>query len=139
MFNPVSPDRYLLPTAYLSVADIANPDLLTRGCWTWINLDIARLYEEQCQPSSGSAWPACPQKRVIREQEGRHNMHCSLPDRCDASTVCRLCRLEPRILSHQLFLLASFLALINFAFTCFSNVLFSDVGICSVKNLAAFS
>ena len=27
MFNPVAPYQYLLPNLYLSVADIANPDL----------------------------------------------------------------------------------------------------------------
>ena len=26
---------------------------------------------------------------------GRHNSHSGLPDRCDSSTACRLCRLEP--------------------------------------------
>ena len=25
----------------------------------------------------------------------RHNLHRSLPDRCDSSNACRLCRLEP--------------------------------------------
>ena len=40
---------------YFSVADIANPDLLACGSRTWISLDIARFYEEHCQPSSGSA------------------------------------------------------------------------------------
>ena len=64
MFNPVARYRYLLLNLYLSVADIANPDLLACGSRTWISLDIARFYEEHCQPSSGSAWPACP-KTVI--------------------------------------------------------------------------
>ena len=35
--------------------------------WTWISLDIAHFHEEHCQPSSGSAWPACP-KTIIRPQ-----------------------------------------------------------------------
>ena len=60
MFNPVAPYRYLLPNLYLSVVDIANPDLFTCGMLTWISLDIVRFYEEHCHPSSGSAWPACP-------------------------------------------------------------------------------
>ena len=64
MFNPVAPYRYLLPNLHLSVADIANPDLLACGSRTWIRLDIGRFYEEHCQPSSGSAWLACP-KTVI--------------------------------------------------------------------------
>ena len=28
-------------------------------CSEWIGLDITRFCEQQCQPSSGSAWPAC--------------------------------------------------------------------------------
>ena len=42
-FNPVAPYRYLLPNLYLSVADIANPDLFACGSRTWISLDIARF------------------------------------------------------------------------------------------------
>ena len=60
MLNPVAPYRYLLPNLYLFVADIANPDLFACGSRTWISIDIARFYEEHCQPSIGSAWPACP-------------------------------------------------------------------------------
>ena len=58
MLNPVAPYRYLLPNLYLSVADIANPDLFACVSRTWISLDISRFYEEHCQPSSGSACPA---------------------------------------------------------------------------------
>ena len=43
------------------------------------------------------------------------------------------------VLDIQLFLLAFFLALINFAFTCFSVVLFADVGTDSAMSLAVFS
>ena len=60
MFNPVAPHRYLLPTVYLSVADIANLDLFAGSCRTLISLGITRFYEEQCQPFSGSALSACP-------------------------------------------------------------------------------
>ena len=61
MFNLVAPYRYLRPNLYLSAADIANPDLFVCGSRIWIslNIDIARFYEEHCQSSSGSAWPAC--------------------------------------------------------------------------------
>ena len=55
VFNPVAPYRYLLPNVYSLVAYIKNPDLFVCGCGTWFCLDIARFYEEQCQPSSGSA------------------------------------------------------------------------------------
>ena len=48
MFNPVAPYRYLFPNLYLSVADIANPDLFACGSRTWISLDIVRVYEEHC-------------------------------------------------------------------------------------------
>ena len=44
MFNPVAPHRYLLPNLYMSVVDIANPDLFAYGSRTWISLDIARFY-----------------------------------------------------------------------------------------------
>ena len=64
MFIPVAPYRYLLPNLYLSVADIANPDLFACGGRTWISLDITRFYEEHCQPSSGFVLPVCP-KTVI--------------------------------------------------------------------------
>ena len=60
MFNPIAPCRYRLPRLYLYVADIENPDLFACGSRTWISFDIARFYEEHCQPSSESAWPACP-------------------------------------------------------------------------------
>ena len=43
MFNPVTPYGYLLPTIYLFVADIVNPDLFACGCRTWICLDITRF------------------------------------------------------------------------------------------------
>ena len=42
-FNPVTPYRYLFPKLYLSVADIANPDLFACVCRTWISLDISRF------------------------------------------------------------------------------------------------
>ena len=66
MFNPVALYGYLLPTVYLFMAYIVYPDLFLCGYRTWICLDIIRFYEEQRQPSSGSAWPAC-QKTVNRE------------------------------------------------------------------------
>ena len=46
MFNYVAPSRYILPNLYLSVVDIANPNLLGCGCRTWISLDIALFYED---------------------------------------------------------------------------------------------
>ena len=38
--------RYLLPTMYLFMADITNPDLFVYSCRTWICLDITRFYED---------------------------------------------------------------------------------------------
>ena len=55
MFNHVIPYRYLFSNLNLFVIDIVNPDLFAGGSRTWISLDIARFYEEHCQPSSGSA------------------------------------------------------------------------------------
>ena len=57
MLYHVAPYGYLLPTVYMSVAGIANPNLLACSCRTWISLYIARFYEEQWQSFSGSAWP----------------------------------------------------------------------------------
>ena len=83
VFNPVAPYGYLLSDMYLFMADITNPDFLVLSCRTWIGLDITRFCEQQCQPSSGSAWPACPKKTVNRGPiagggEFRHNLHSSL-------------------------------------------------------------
>ena len=82
VFNPVVPYGYLLHNMYLFIADIANPDSFVCCCRTWISLDITRFSEEQRQPSSGSAWPAC-QKTVNRAPiagggEVQHNLHSSL-------------------------------------------------------------
>ena len=50
----------LLSDMYLFMADITNPDFLVWSCRTWIGFDINRFCEQQRQPSSGSAWLACP-------------------------------------------------------------------------------
>ena len=76
VFNHVAPYRYLLPNLYLSVADIANPDLFACGSRTWIILDIARFYEEHA--SHGSAWPACQNGNrapIVGGGRGRYNLH----------------------------------------------------------------
>ena len=79
MFNHVAPYRYLLPNLYLYVADIANPNLFGCGSQTWISLDITCFYEEHCQPSSGSAWPACQKygnrAPIAGGRRVRHNLH----------------------------------------------------------------
>ena len=66
------------------------------------DLDLSRhhpLCEEQRQPSSGSAWPACQKKRQIEPPllgAERFDTICTtVSDRCDSSTDCRVCRLEP--------------------------------------------
>ena len=64
------------------MADIANPDLFVCSCGTWICLPISRFYEDQRQPSSGSAWPAGPktvnQAPIAGVGRFRHNLHDSL-------------------------------------------------------------
>ena len=87
MFIHIAPYRYLLPNLYLSVADIANPDLFACGSRTWISLNIPRFYEENFQPSSGSALPACAH---CWGREGSTQFVQGLPDRCDSSPACRL-------------------------------------------------
>ena len=93
VFNPVASYRHLLPNLYLSVADIAHPDLFACGSRSWISLDIARFYEENCQPSSWSAWPAFPKngnRPPCWGREGSTQFAQGLPDRYDRSTVCRM-------------------------------------------------
>ena len=68
---------HMLPTMYLFMADIANPDLFMCGCRTCICLDITRFNEEQRQP-----WSACL-KTVNRAHISgggrvRHILHSSL-------------------------------------------------------------
>ena len=46
--------RHLLPTVHF-----ANTDLFWCDCRSSISLDITCFYEEQCQQSSESEWPAC--------------------------------------------------------------------------------
>ena len=31
---------------------------------------------------------------IAVDERGRHNLHIGLPDRCDISTMCRMCHLE---------------------------------------------
>ena len=69
VFNPVAPYGYLLSDMYLFMVDITYPDFLVYSCRTWIGLDITRFCEKQRQPSSGSAWPACP-------KNGKPGTHC---------------------------------------------------------------
>ena len=91
VFNPIAPYRYLLPTVYLSVADIVNMELLACGCRTWICLNIARFYEEQCQPSSGFAWPYGPKNTICT---------AVCQNRCDSYTTLLLCRMDPYSIAH---------------------------------------
>ena len=62
VFNPVAPYGNLLPNMYLFIADI--------NC------------EEQRQPSSKSAWPACPNTVNRAPKAGgekvQYNLHSSL-------------------------------------------------------------
>ena len=79
MLNHVAPYRYMLPNLYLSVANIANPDFFACVSRTWISLDIGHFYEEYCQPSSGSAWPACTKNGnrspITGGGRGQQNLH----------------------------------------------------------------
>ena len=76
IFNPVAPYQYLIPTIYVSVADIANLELLECSCRIWISLDITHFYERQCLPSRGRM--ACAQK-------------CKLGLHCRAEGVDAVC------------------------------------------------
>ena len=96
VFNPVAPYRYLLSTVYLFMADIANPDLFVYSCHTWISIDIIRFYEEQHQPSSGFACPACfKSSKSGPHCWGRDTICTAVCNRRDSSTACRMCRFQP--------------------------------------------
>ena len=69
VFNHVAPYRYLLTKVYLSVADIANPDLLACAIHPAFRI-----------------WPDCP-KNVNRAPIERSTQFHS-------STACMLCRFE---------------------------------------------
>ena len=101
MFNPIASNRYLLPNMYLFEADIANPYFLVRCCQTWTSLDIGPFYEEQCQPSSGSTLAACARNDKLGlhcwGREGLIQFTHGLTDRCDRSTACWRCRLDPSV------------------------------------------
>ena len=97
MVNPVAPYRCLLPTVDLYITNIVNLDLFLCGCRTWICFHITHFYEEQRQPYSGSAWPACPNNnKSPNAGVGGFDIICtSVCNRCDSSTACRMCHLEP--------------------------------------------
>ena len=99
LFNPVAPYRYLLPTVYLFMADIANSDLFVCSCWTWICLNITRFYEEQRQPSSDPHGRLLsPKTLIIRHPlmgTGGFDTICTaVCNLRDSFTACRTCRLE---------------------------------------------
>ena len=83
VFNPVAPYGYLLSDMYLFMADITNPDFLVLSCQTWIGLDITRFCEQQ--RSGPHCWGRGGSTQFAQQLEFR----------CDSSTACRLCRLEP--------------------------------------------
>ena len=66
-------------------------------CRTWIWIDIFRFYEEQCQPWARMADLSKTVNRVHIAGGGVFDTICSAVchNRCDSSTTCRLCRLEP--------------------------------------------
>ena len=61
----------MLPTMYLFIADIANPDFVC-GCRTGICLVIVRFYEEQRLAKNGKLGPITEYGRFV------HNLHSSL-------------------------------------------------------------
>ena len=78
MFNHVAPYRYRLSNLYLSVADI----------------EIQTYLRVVVGPGIVSTSPAF-MRSIASHPEGSTQFALGLPDRCDSSTACRLCRLEP--------------------------------------------
>ena len=69
----------------------------SRFVWVWIRLDITHFNEEQRQPSSGSAWPACPKtvnRAHIAGAGGFDTIFTAVCNSRGSSTGCRLCGLE---------------------------------------------
>ena len=99
MFNPVAPYRYLLPNLYLSVADIANPDLLAFVGPGFISTSHAFMRGSASHPSGPHDWLA--QKRYLGPhcwgREGSTQFAQGLPDHCDSYPACRQSRLEPSV------------------------------------------
>ena len=112
-----APYRYLLPNLYLSVADIANPDLLVCGSRNWISLDIARFYKEHCHPSSRSACPTSPKNcnRAPWRGRGRNHLH-----RVCQTAVTAPPRVGCVVWNHFLFFcdICSIYDIINQSFSC---------------------
>ena len=78
VFNPVAPYRYLLPTVYLFMADIANSDLFVCGCRT--------------------AWPVAQQNilfLLVSVDFEYHDGWCALKSpRIRVSGIVRRCSIE---------------------------------------------
>ena len=96
VFNLVAPDGYLLPTVYLFMADIANQDLFVCGCGICICLHIARFYKKKIAKNGN--WGGV----TIAGAAGLDTICTAVYNRCDRSTTCRMCRLEPLCWSQQL-------------------------------------
>ena len=69
---------------HLSVADIANLDLLSCVCRIWIRFDIAGIYEEQ---------PAGPHGRLAQKTINRASI--SGGGRCRHTAVCETAVIAP--------------------------------------------
>ena len=97
VFNHVAPYRYMLPTVYLSMTYIANPDLFACGCRTWICLDISHFHKKKCHPSRGSAWLSCPKTREIRPPLWGREVSTQFAQQFARTVVTAIpvCRFEP--------------------------------------------
>ena len=87
MLNPVTPYRYLLPTVYFYVAYIANPDVVVGSGLV------------STSPAGPHGWLAT--KMVNRTSiSGAGDIDiiykAVCQNRCDSSTACIRCSLEPR-------------------------------------------
>ena len=91
MFNHVARYRFLLPNLYLSVADIANPDLFACGSRTWISLDIAG---HSAGPHGRLAPKNSNRGPIAGGGRGRHNLHrvCQTAVTAPPRVGCVVCR-----------------------------------------------
>ena len=98
MFNPVALYRHLLPTVYLFMADITNPDFLC------VVVGPEFVSTSPALMRSSASHPACPHDRLapkngksgpIAGVRGFDTIWTAVRNCRDSCTACRLCHLEP--------------------------------------------
>ena len=67
-------------------------------CWTWICLESPAFMRSSTSHPAGSHGRLAPKRKIepaLLGAGGFDTIYTAVCDRCDISTACRLCRLEP--------------------------------------------